>query len=793
MAALRFDRVAGCPGLPDDHQAWNAALDFCDRSQLTLAFGVALDALLPGWVRKRIAGNLADNARRLDAIRALQSQVDQWLSAAGIEHLFLKGTTQWPHFLADPRVRMQYDLDVYCPAGDVRRAWDLLIAKGYEPLEEPGVHPTDHLPTLIRKTGWNWRGDYFDREIPLSIELHFQFWDEDTERLRAPGVEQFWERRVGQALDTPDALGYAALHLLRHLLRGSLSPYHAYELAWFLEHHARDTEFWRRWQSLHTPELRRLQGISFFLAREWFGCAVAPVADAETAGLPVAVNDWFEAFAVSPLEGLFHPNKDELWLHLSLLDSARDKLAVTRRRLLPMQLPGPIDAVCIPEEQLTLGMRVRSRARYLGFLAGRVVHHVRTVPALVRSGLRWRMRRGGLSRGYWMFLGASSFFNVGMFVYALLYNLYLIDLGFREDFVGQVSSATTAGCVLGAMPAALFARRYGLGKLLLASFAAVGGISVLRALVTGRAPLLGLSFVNGLIFAGIAVSLAPAIARLTSEEARATGFSVSTASSIALGILGGWLGGGLPGWLGGKRPALLAGCAITFLALWPASRLRIGPAPSEGSKIYPRSRFVVGFLAAFAIWNLATGSFNPFFNTYFARLRTPVERIGLIFSASQLAQVAALLAAPWVLKRLGIVSGTAVMMLATAVALGGLAAGPAGLGAAALYAVYAAFQWMSDPGMNTLLMGRVREAERGGAAALMMMVSFGAQFVASFAGGSSIARFGYPAVLACAAALAAIGAFAFRALPEKERAPAATSEPSHGDSESSTVRPATTA
>ena len=121
--------------------------------------------------------------------------------------------------------------------------------------------------------------------------------------------------------------------------------------------------------------------------------------------------------------------------------------------------------------------------------------------------------------------------------------------------------------------------------------------------------------------------------------------------------------------------------------------------------------------------------------------------------------------APLVLRRLGVVSGTAAMLLATSLALAALAAGPVGWAAATLYCTYMAFQYMTDPGINTLLMGRVSEPERGGAAALMMLVSFAAQFVASLAGGAGIARFGYPAVLASGAALAAVAALAFRLLP----------------------------
>jgi MFS family permease len=716
-------------------------------------------------VRERIAVNLTENTERLARVRALQDQVSDWLTAAGIQYIFLKGTTQSPHSVSDPRLRPQYDLDLFCPPQDAPRAWDLLTERGYEPVEKPGDHPTDHLPALVRKTGWEWRGgSHFDPEIPLAIEVHLQFWDERTERLRATGVDEFWERRSGQALDTPDALAYAALHLLRHLLRGSARACNVYEIAWFLEHHAADEQLWNRWRELHAPELRRLEVIAFRLAREWFGCALGPVAEEEVSGLPARVEEWFEAFAFSPLESEFHPNKDELWLHLALLDSTPDKLAVIRRRLLP-QLPGPVDAVCIPERQLTLRRRMLKYARTARFLAGRAVFHTRAFAALFESGVRWRMRSSGLSGGYWLFLGASSFFVLGMFIYVLLYNLYLMDLGFREDFVGQVNSASTAGMVAAILPAAALARRWGLGRMLLVSFASVGAISVVRVLVTNRAPLLALALASGAAFSLYVVSLAPAIARLTSDKARSVGFSVSTSSSIALGIFGNWLGGHLPGWLGGKRPAMLAGCALLALALWPSARLRIGPAPTEGAKLYPRNRFVVRFLIVWAIWNLATGSFNPFFTTFLAHLRTPVERIGSIMAGSQLAQVLALMLAPLVLRKMGLVSGTAAMLLATALAMGGLAAGPVGWAAAAVFMAYTSCQWMTDPGINTLLMDRVREQERTGAAALMMLVSFAAQLVASLAGGAAIAKFGYSAMLAYAAVLAAVAAVAFHTLP----------------------------
>jgi predicted MFS family arabinose efflux permease len=73
-----------------------------------------------------------------------------------------------------------------------------------------------------------------------------------------------------------------------------------------------------------------------------------------------------------------------------------------------------------------------------------------------------------------------------------------------------------------------------------------------------------------------------------------------------------------------------------------------------------------------------------------------------------------------------------------------------------------AFQWISEPGMYTILMDRVRPEEQSGASALNFIVVFGAQSAAAGLAGAGYAHYGYPAVIGVAAALAASAAFLFR-------------------------------
>ncbi len=785
LDALRFDSVPSESLRELTPAEWRKATAFCDRSQLTLFLGRAAGDALPEDVRESIRRKREANVQRFARIRESYFEIAAALETAAIEFAVLKGFTQYPRFTPDLHSRVQYDLDLICLSGDVLRACNVLASLAYEPMGAADEFPTDHVPTMIRKTGWEWRGDFFDPEIPLSVDLHFRFWDEETERICAPGVERFWDRRAQTeldgrcipCLDPVDAAGYSALHLLRHLLRGSLKIGHVYELASFLHSHAADDGLWRQWRALHPEPLRRLQAVSFELAAVWFGCVLPPAVVEEIARLPDAARLWLAHHAAAPVEAMFRPNKTELWLHLSLLESRSDKWRVLRRRLLPARLPGPIDAVYVPDSMRTWRVQVRSTARYVAFLAERARYHLRALVSLASDGAAFWLRANGLERGYWSFLASASLFNLGMFVFVVLYNLYLLGRGSSERELGWISSAMTAGSIAGTLPAGLVTQRLGLRATLALACGITAMACALRSTVIGLAPLIALAFVHGAAFAGWAVSIPPTIASLSPENRRAAAFSIFFASSVALGVAGGWLAGHLPGWLGVvmahadsielKQVALLVGCALAALAVWPALQLKAAMAPAGPASraVYPRGRFIARYLAVFGVWNLATGSFNPFFNAYFStRLHASTETIGEIFSAAQIGQVLSLAAAPYVFRRVGIVSGVAGMMLATGAALLCLAgAASASIGAAG-YAAYMAFQWMSEPGMSTLIMSRVKPEERGGASSLNYLVAFTAQAIAAAVAGWFLSRAGYSPVLLAAAGLAVTAALAFRKL-----------------------------
>ena len=378
---------------------WRDLLAFCDLAHLTLPLVRASQEDAPAWVLSRAKRNLADNRVRVARIEAAYTEIARAFEHAGVEHLVIKGFAQYPEFAEALEYRMQSDIDLYCPQGSIVAAQAALRSLGYQADRTLDKFPADHLPEMTRKLGWRWRGNPYDPEMPPSVDIHFCLWNPATTFLSVPGVNDFWGRRMNRqigglsfpALSPPDNLAFNALHILRDLQRGDWVIHHVYELACFLQNHAKDETFWQTWTASHDDSLRGLQAIAFWLAREWFNCSWASAIDREVSRTPRPVRQWLDRFSQSPLTGMFHPNKHGVWLHLSLLESRWDRLLVLGSALVPVRLP----AVGAPGQDATKARQTRKvwpsqrYAKYLLHIIFRIAFHLRTFPNTLWHGFCW--------------------------------------------------------------------------------------------------------------------------------------------------------------------------------------------------------------------------------------------------------------------------------------------------------------------------------------------------------------------------------------------------------------------
>jgi len=390
--SLGEDRKSELRGIPDSE--WRKLLALTDRSQLTLPLAVRGRDQVPQWVRERLEGNLRNNGIRHARVLGAYQQVAHALTSNGIDFIVLKGLTQWPNYCDDLRYRPQYDLDLYCPPHAIEPAYQVIQSLGYEPFGQKGRIAIDHLPPMIRMTGWRPHGDYYDPEMPLTIELHFRFWDEETERFDVQGDDRFWARRVSRiirdvsipTLNPADGLSYTTWHLVRHLVRGDVRAYHVYELARFLQSTANDDAFWSEWRDETLSTL--VEAIAFRLAIDWFGCRAHPVVEEASQSLPSSVKRWFDLFALSPLKALEHPNKDELFLHWCLVKGWPTRLQLAKARLFPFRFNPVIVDAHVPAPDWPL--RLKRSVFGVWFMARRASHHARTLAPVMWSGIRWR-------------------------------------------------------------------------------------------------------------------------------------------------------------------------------------------------------------------------------------------------------------------------------------------------------------------------------------------------------------------------------------------------------------------
>lgn len=787
LAALQFQqaRPEGLGSLTAED--WNDLLTRAEFARLMVPLSQTCAEFMPEWVRARVERNIGATAERFERIKAEYTVVAAAFQQAGVGHLILKGFALCPDFVAHPRFRMQSDIDIFCPPGEIERAVEALHAIGYETGTDADYLLGHHLPPLSKKTNWKWRGDLFDPELPVALEMHFRFSDEVLERFTPQGLDQLWDRRVVHRVDeiefptlsTVDHFGYSALHVVRHLFEGLTPIYSVYEVARFLDRHSANDALWNQWRTLHDNSARPVEAVCCKLAQAWFGCHLHPAVQQEIDALPESVHTWFRVYANSPLEAWFRPNKDAVWLYAAMSPTPRARRAIIRDSLIPRRLPRYIAERYDPEASNPVTMpnrwSVAGAKNYLRYTQSRLKFHGGTLPTAIWTGLRLWWADKDLSLQYWTFFTASFFFDLGMFIFFFMFNLFLLDVGYREQFLGLVTSATAVGSVMGTIAGGLVAQRFGIRNTLLFCFSVVPALCAARLFFLAHTPQVALAFVSGVVGTMSAVCYTPSLAQTTTTRNRTFAFSLATATLIGVGTIAGLFGGHLPGWIAQFRPhaasfelkrgALLVSCAIMLVAVGPTRRLKLAPVPAAERKLYPRNPFLLRYLPAIAMWAIVTGSFSPFFNVYFSQhIKMPVEKIGAVFSASNISQVIAVLAAPAILRKFGLVTGTMYMQVATAIGLAFLAVAPGAHSAAAIYVCFAAVQWMSEPGLETLLMNQMSPAERSGASALNLFVSSTVQAVVAVVAGSAFARFGYPATLVAIAVFAIAAAFTFRIL-----------------------------
>ncbi len=398
-------------------------------------------------------------------------------------------------------------------------------------------------------------------------------------------------------------------------------------------------------------------------------------------------------------------------------------------------------------------------------------HRSRRAWLQVFANALWSSKR--FSTDFWVLFTAALLWDFGIGLYFFLFNLFLVNLHYKENIVGLVTGTLTLGNLAGSIPMSMLARRIGLSNTLVFGFVSAPLLCILRTLAAWLPAQIGLAILAGAALSCWPVCFSPTLVRLTTEDNRVSGFSIIFATGIGSGSLAGLVAGHVPGMirsatrvthlLGDLQLVLLFACVVAMLGIVPLRMLHLGPTQDSGKQspqiFHP---FLFRFLPPFVLWSMVTGSFVPFAAVYLQqRLRLSLANVGGVFSASEFAQFAAMLLAPLLFRRLGTVAGVISTQLATGAALLVVGRTHSMQGAVTSYLCYMSVQYMSGPGIYSLLMNRLPDEERGTASAVQNIAGSLSNAAAAIITGNMIVRYGYSSVFTGIAAIAVLAALLF--------------------------------
>jgi len=268
------------------------------------------------------------------------------------------------------------------------------------------------------------------------------------------------------------------------------------------------------------------------------------------------------------------------------------------------------------------------------------------------------------------FLIGSFFMGLGLSVFQLLMNLYLVQLGFDEGHIGSIISASSIGTVLIAIPAAILVDRFRIKYILMFATLTSGSALITQALSTSIWNLRIMSMISGSMFTIHMIAASPFFMRNSTSAERPYLFGVNMAVSTFSGFIGSIIGGLTPIWLVetgatlllGYRYTLVGGALTAMLSLAAYSAIKAKTTDS-GQSLKPRNymgardwKTTLKLMIPHFLIGMGAGLVIPFLNLYFLkRFELESDDIGRIFSFGALFTAAGFLAGPAIARRVGLV------------------------------------------------------------------------------------------------------------------------------------------
>jgi len=344
--------------------------------------------------------------------------------------------------------------------------------------------------------------------------------------------------------------------------------------------------------------------------------------------------------------------------------------------------------------------------------------------------------------------------GVSMGVFRLLFNFYVLSLGFDEALLGRLVTTSSLTSLVAALPAGYLADMLGRKRSLV-----IGGLlnslSIVGMVVfpheTGFYIFNG---VSGFSQSILAITMAPFLMENSGEEERTYLFSFGHGLQMLSAFVGNWLGGYLPGWVGGWQNvsatdakaygwAVAAVAGMFAMGLIPLLFLRRNRMVGEARSVFAPIQYAIQnpsllskLILPLLITSIGAGLIMPFMNVFFRVVHhQPDPVIGTLFAWGSLAMGIGLLAAPALADRYGKIQVVVVSQALSVPFLITLGFAPWFWMSAGAYYIRVALMNLSNPVYQTFVMERVEADARATVASLTSMAwSFGWAFSPTISG-----------------------------------------------------------
>jgi MFS family permease len=330
--------------------------------------------------------------------------------------------------------------------------------------------------------------------------------------------------------------------------------------------------------------------------------------------------------------------------------------------------------------------------------------------------------------------------GVAIGIFRLLFNFYVLSLGFDEKLLGNLVTTSSLAALIFALPMGYMADILGRKVSLLISAVIVSFTIGMMVIWPVPSMLYAMNILSGVAQSLAGVTMSPFLMENSSERERTYLFSFSSGIQMVSASVGNWIGGYLPSWVadarsveavssqayGGSIMVVAITLAISIIPLIVIKMPRLDHsertvfAPFSYAAKNPKklTRLVLPML----ITSIGAGLIMPFMNVFFRlQYHQSDEVIGVLFAWGSLAMGLGLLAAPPLADRYGKIQIVVITQGLSIPFLILLGFSPLFWASAVAYYIRVALMNMSSPIYQTFVMEQVEPSSRAMVASLVSM------------------------------------------------------------------------